>query len=265
MSATPAPERQTPRHRIPPVARVTEIKSIGDLRNVLPDHFRIAAETVAGQHQGAATDVLSAPVRTPDAHTGDLAVRVGVEVGGHRVRQEVDPFVRDRLQKTGQQFGAIAVGRAVHAVLPVARVEEVGQHLQRRTVGVDEPVHGHGRAPGDGERHLGVGPMPCLGQYLRGEVLRRVLDARRHLELRAGGGDLSTGQGRAARRRIVALDHHDARAALVRGQRRAAAACAGSDHGDGNADVEPPVAGLNDAHGCVRDPNRSPRSHDRAA
>ena len=249
-------ERQPPLHGVPPIAGVTEKQGIGDLRNVLPDHVRVAAEAVAGQHQGAATDVLPDPIRAPDAHAGHLAVLVRVEVGGDRVRQEVDAFARDALQKAGEQLRAIPVGGAVHAVLAVTRVEEVGQQLQRRTVRVDEPVHGHGRAAGDGERHFGVGAMPRLLQDLRSEFLRRVLDARRLLELRAGGGDLTAGQRRAARRRIVALDHENARTAFACGQRRAAAARAGADHDDGNGGVKPAVAGSDDSCRCVHHEDR---------
>ena len=198
--------------------------------------------------RGAAAHVLAAPVGAADAHARDRAVRVGVEVGGGGRGHRVDPLARDRVEEAGQQLGAVPVGRAVHAVLAVAGVEEVREDLQRRAVGVREPVHGHGGAPRDGQRHLRVGAVARLLQDLPGEVLRRVRDAGRLLEPGAGGGDLAAGEGGAARRRLVALDHQHVRAALPRRQRRAAPAGPGADHDDGNGGVETPAARSEDAH-----------------
>ena len=81
-------ERFAPKHGVAAVARMTEIESVGHLRNELADQIRISAIAVAGEDQRLATDPFSCAVTAHDLHAADTAVRLRQQPLGHALGQE---------------------------------------------------------------------------------------------------------------------------------------------------------------------------------
>ena len=164
---------------------------------------------------------------------GHAAVAMCVEIGRRRARHDVDAEPPRGGEQRALELLAGAVRRAVHAQHRVARVEEALDELELDAVAVGEPLDRRSRGPRDGVDDPAVGRALRLAPDVRGEELRRILDAERALEARTGGGDEGGRERGAAGGLGVPLEHQHLRAGLAHRQRGRQAARAGPDNDDG--------------------------------
>ena len=144
------------------------------------------------------------------------------------------------------QLGAGAARQAVHAMRRMARIVEIGNHLERHVVGIRKPLDGRPCVRCDGLHQLRVGLAVRLAGNVFGEALRRILDAPLPLEARARRRDEAGRQSRRSAWHRVALDHHRLDAGFAGGERGAKACGTRADDQQRHFAVEVDVLGRSD-------------------
>ena len=217
-------ERLAPQHRIALIARMAEVERIGHLRDMPPHQFRVSAVAVAGEHQRAAADGFAG-----DPHAFDEAVVIREQRLADTAGQDRDVARLRGAAQAIDQLGAGAARQAVHAMRRMARVVEIGNHLERHVVGTREPLDGRPRVRCDGLHQLRVGLAVRFAGNVFGEALRRILDAPLPLKARARRRDEAGRQRCRSAWHRIALDHHRIDAGFAGGKRGAKACGARAD------------------------------------
>ena len=232
-------ERGAPPDRVALIADVPPELRVRDLGDVLADHVLVAAEAAAGEDQRVATYGLLRAVGTGEADGDHAAVVSRVEVSRKRARHDVDTERRRGRKQRALELLAGAMRRAVHTEHGVTGIQEPFDELERDAVPVGEPLDRRSRRARDRIDDRAVGRALRLAPDVRGEELRRVLDAERALEARARRRNEPGRERRAAGGLRVAFEDQRFRAGLARGQRRGQAARAGTDDDDRDRVLEP--------------------------
>ena len=110
-----------PQHRVAAVARMTEIESVGHLRNELPDRFGIAAIAVAGEDQCLAADPFSRAVAAHDVDAADKAVGSASSRSATRSDMKMHIVCLRGMCADGRSVPARAARQSVHAAEPNGR------------------------------------------------------------------------------------------------------------------------------------------------
>jgi hypothetical protein len=243
-------ERLAPAESVPLIAGMAEIERTCHLRNVARHQHRVAAVAAAGTDQGAAREMLLAPIRTPHENAGDVAVAVDQERHRLRVAHERGAGADRRLAQAVHQLRARPAREAVHAKHGVARIAEIVDQPDGQTMRVGEPLEGRSRGARDRLDESGVGRALRLRHDVGGERRRTVLDARRSLPARARGRDQPGRERRRVARLRVAFEHERIEAGGAGSKRRCQSGGAGSDDHDRRFGRESDSLGRKDAHAC---------------